>query len=472
MSGAHYNGQARGELKDEAERLRGQFRRSQNGQGLFDFIDDVGIKGERYYRYPDGSWGDEQGKKVDPTKLLPDPEPTDFKLPSRDELKLTTLESWLNRDIPEADFLLGEVISTTSRCMLIGPTGLGKTNLGLAISWAIAEGKGFLHWRGSGRPCRVLYIDGEMSRRGMRKRLRDAKRRAESQQEQEISFEAVPAPGEPPETLFVLSHEDFPELSPLNGEAGQRYIDHVIDQLGGVDLVVFDNIQALTNGKLIEEDSWKDILLWVLDLTRREIGQLWIHHTGYDESHGYGTSTREWRMDTVVLLEKLKEPPEGADLAFGVSFLKARERDGDNAADFEDVTLTLTNDTWTVVRDDDDQPDRGDDAKQRGGSKGARRAGRERRERRGSLEDLALEALETAIIEQGKPVTAKLVGKDRPCAELRIWRDYFRRVYVAGEGGQEVADKVFQGLANKLRVKHRTGIDGGLCWIVPNARSD
>ena len=67
-------------------------------------------------------------------------------------------------------------LSTTSRAVLTAPTGLGKTNFAMALAFAIADGAAFLPWRGSGRAARVLYIDGEMSKRLLKARLADAAR--------------------------------------------------------------------------------------------------------------------------------------------------------------------------------------------------------------------------------------------------------------------------------------------------------
>ena len=53
--------------------------------------------------------------------------------PPRHNLKL---QSWLNRKIPPRDHLLGELLSTTSRWLIIGDTGIGKTLLALAIAAA------------------------------------------------------------------------------------------------------------------------------------------------------------------------------------------------------------------------------------------------------------------------------------------------------------------------------------------------
>jgi hypothetical protein len=206
------------------------------------------------------------------------------------DIGLLSGSKWLDRQIAEPDFLLGDLVSTTSRIEFIGPTGLGKTNLLVAMGMAIADGAGFLHWRSSGKPRRVLYLDGEMSRRLAKKRLADAARRH----------------GRMPATFFFLNREDYPDLDPLNTEAGQKFIDDgIINAIGGADLVIFDNVQALLSGDMREEAPWQQTLPWVRDLTRRDIGQIWAHHTGHDESHGYGTKTREWQLDTVALMEEI-----------------------------------------------------------------------------------------------------------------------------------------------------------------------
>jgi hypothetical protein len=238
-----------------------------------------------------------------------------------------TVSAWLARDLPKPDFLMGEWVSTTSRGLLVSDTGLGKTNFCLALAFAMALGRDFLHWR-AGRACRVLYIDGEMSRRLLKTRLADAARRA----------------GAVPEDLFVISRDDFPDLPPLNTEAGQRYIDKLIETFGGVDFVFFDNVQSLLPGDMKDEEPWRQTLPWIRDLTRRSIGQLWIHHTGHDKTRSYGTKTREWQLDTVILLEAVERPT--ADIAFVLKFTKARERAPHNRADFDDATITLAADRW------------------------------------------------------------------------------------------------------------------------------
>jgi hypothetical protein len=242
-----------------------------------------------------------------------------------------TLAEWAARDLPPADFLLGEFISTTMRMLLAADTGLGKTMWMMALGMRAAAGVGYLHWPGQ-RPSRVLYIDGEMSRRLFKQRLAD-----------EAARLGVP----PPETFFALSSEDVPAMEPLNTHKGQMNIQAIIEQRcgGAIDLIVFDNIMALIAGEHKEEEGWGQTVPWTRHLTRRAIGQAWVHHTGHDTTHQYGTKTREWQMDTYAHLEKVERPD--TDVSFLLHFKKARERTPDNREQFADTHIALVGNQWT-----------------------------------------------------------------------------------------------------------------------------
>jgi RecA-family ATPase len=87
-----------------------------------------------------------------------------------------TVEEWLSRELPPPDRLLGAWMTTTSRILLAADTGLGKTNLCMALAAHAAAGENFLHWRAR-RQAKVLYIDGEMSRGLYQCRIADTVRR-------------------------------------------------------------------------------------------------------------------------------------------------------------------------------------------------------------------------------------------------------------------------------------------------------
>jgi hypothetical protein len=115
-----------------------------------------------------------------------------------------TYDEWSKRELGETDFISGSWLSTTSRALLIAPTGIGKTTFAMQLGYDISLGRVFLH-RLARRQCRVLYIDGGMARRLLRKRVIECKERA----------------GEVSTTFFALSHEDIENFKPLNTKEGQ-----------------------------------------------------------------------------------------------------------------------------------------------------------------------------------------------------------------------------------------------------------
>lgn len=312
----------------------------------------------------------------------------------------TKLRDWLQRDLAAPDFLLGNVLSTTSRMMLIGRTGLGKTNFAMALALAIAKGDPFLHWNRGKGPRRVLFIDGEMSNRQLKKRLEDAARRADGI----------------PDDFHALCRDDFPKMEPLDSEAGQRFMDCLIESIGGADLVVFDNVDALTaDDDDFGAQSWQRTLPWIRDLTRRAISQLWLHHTGQDESRGYGSKKREWPLDIVAVMEDID--CRERDVAFQLKFTKARERTPDNRTDFEPAVISLSGDAWTSER------------------------GGDVRTTRRTAAHRAFELLKDAIAREGIiPPANTHIPPDTYCVTEGLWRRYCEAGSIS-EGSPDAAKK-------------------------------
>lgn len=243
-----------------------------------------------------------------------------------------SLAEWLKRELPKPDLLLGDLLSTTSRILAYAETGVGKTMMFIAMFMRATHGCGFLHWPG-GRPARVLYVDGEMPRELLQERLRDESARL----------------GAVPEHFYILSKEDCLAMGPLNTPEGQQFIDKKIEELGGRDFIVFDNIMALLAGSMKDEESWQQTLPWVQNLTRKCIGQMWIHHTGHDTSHSYGTKTLQWQMDTVIRLEAIARPDTDVSFVFSCKD-KARRRKPTNRQQFEDIRVALVDNEWIYQR--------------------------------------------------------------------------------------------------------------------------
>jgi hypothetical protein len=86
-------------------------------------------------------------------------------------------------------------------------------------------------------------------------------------------------------------------------------------------VVFLDNRMSLTVGSMAEEQPWSDTLPLVSELTRRRIAQIWIDHAGHDASRGYGTKTKEWRFDAVMVLTQVERPE--VDIAFNSPLTKS-----------------------------------------------------------------------------------------------------------------------------------------------------
>ena len=224
--------------------------------------------------------------------------------PPRDNL---TLRSWLNRKIPPRDYLLGNVLSTTSRWLIIGDTGIGKTLLALAIAAVSAAGGGMLGWPSIGKPRRVMYLDGEMPSETAKERL------------QIIADQFGPDLG-----LWFYNRDVMPDTSgwpPLNTEEGEEWLFSEIEAVRP-DFIVFDSVMSLLLGEMGDEKAWAPVNLMMRKISQLRLGQLWLHHTGHDKSRGFGTKTREWQMDTVAILTA-PDDAEDAD-AIQLTFTKAR----------------------------------------------------------------------------------------------------------------------------------------------------
>ncbi len=88
----------------------------------------------------------------------------------RDPRKDLLLGTWINRDIPPREFLLGKVLSRTCRWLLFGPTGHGKTLFGMGMGGAMSAGLPFLNWD-AGPRARVMYLDGELPAQTFKERM-------------------------------------------------------------------------------------------------------------------------------------------------------------------------------------------------------------------------------------------------------------------------------------------------------------
>jgi putative DNA primase/helicase len=229
------------------------------------------------------------------------------------------VEELLTREIKPREMLLDPILPEQGLVMLYAYRGIGKTFLALGIAAAIASGTRFLQWSAS-RSRRVLYVDGELPASTVRDRLAMVLAGIEG--------------GEPaPESLSIVT-PDFQErpMPDLATVEGQRLLE---PHLAGIDLLVLDNLSALCrDGNENEGEGWLPVQEWALQLRRRGISVLFVHHAGKNKMQR-GTSRREDLLDTVITLKNPSDYNPSEGLRCEIHFEKTRGMLGDAARPFE-----------------------------------------------------------------------------------------------------------------------------------------
>ena len=231
-------------------------------------------------------------------------------------LKIFSLSEIINLKIPPKDYILETLLPEQGMAMVYSPAGVGKTWFSLGVANAVATGTEFLKWKAP-KPRGVLFIDGEMQAYNLIERLKLYRNSTDDLNSN------IP--------LYFLANDlqDGP-LPDLASCEGQNTIDQkisVLEEENGVkiELIIFDNLSSLQrSGVENEGESWLPFQNWLLDLRRRKVSVLYIHHANKTGDQR-GTSRRIDILDTVACLKKYsKGNCEIDDLSFEVHFEKTR----------------------------------------------------------------------------------------------------------------------------------------------------
>ncbi len=258
-------------------------------------------------------------------------------LPEENAPRLTTmsLNAFVRLDLPKREHVLSPILPVRSLAMLYAGRGVGKTRVGMGLSYAVASGGDFLRWRAD-KPRRVLYVDGEMP--------------AELMQERVLALMAAFPHHPPDESYFHLLAMDTQPLGTSLNLARPEHQASLEDKLNGAELLVIDNLSTLVNGgRENDAESWDTVQSWLLQLRRQGVAVLLVHHAGRG-GEARGTSKREDVLDTVISLKRPEDydPEEGA--RFEVHLTKARGIAGESALPFEaKLQVVGGQDIWTCT---------------------------------------------------------------------------------------------------------------------------
>ncbi|WP_291445536.1 AAA family ATPase [Desulfovibrio sp.] len=229
------------------------------------------------------------------------------------------MEEFLLSTLPERDYLLHPVIPEQGIVMLVAKRGIGKTFTALHMSLSVAGGLSLFNWHAP-KARRVLYVDGEMPAISMQERLA-------------ALATGMAAPPHAMQNFSIITPDiqsrPMPDLATTYGQQALEPF------LAGVDLLVLDNLATLCRtGKENESQSWTPMQTWLLDLRRRGMAVLLVHHAGKSGDQR-GTSAREDIMDTVISLRRPTTYSVAEGARFEVHLTKARGIVGEDAMPFE-----------------------------------------------------------------------------------------------------------------------------------------
>ena len=206
--------------------------------------------------------------------------------------------------IPPRDKLLGDWLREGDLGFIYGERGIGKTWLVCAIAASVSAGHDLDSWGNHGS-FPVLYIDGEMPLDLTRDRLKGL------------------SPGNT--HLSVLHHEVLYNQAELAINVAASSVQRVITELcviGKFKLLVLDNLSCLASGmKENDADEWEKLLMWLLELRRRRIAVIIVHHSGRSGLMR-GTTKREDSAAWVIKVDQSNDDPEDSTAKFSSAFDK------------------------------------------------------------------------------------------------------------------------------------------------------
>ena len=87
---------------------------------------------------------------------------------------------------------------------------------------------------------------------------------------------------------------------------------------------------------MIDEENWLTLKPLIQRISSQRIAQVWLDHTGHNTGRSYGTASKQWEMDAVLILSK--PDPEAEEIR--VEFTKKRLCRPETAHLFQPLSLT------------------------------------------------------------------------------------------------------------------------------------
>ena len=260
------------------------------------------------------------------------------------ELITYSMSAYRALGIKKPNFIIERLIKEKSINFLFGPKGNLKTEKALGMANALVRGKSFLHYD-CPKPYPVLYADFEMDGFDIIER--------DNAYLQKYGTDAG-------DYFHILQWEQQKDqnIPDIAGPLGQDLILKSLEQqkklVGMPPLFILDNLRSASGYNENEADAWRPIGKWLLKLKGLGFPTLVLDHTGYDETHMRGTSSKsDWAY---VCLGIKARTSKGSKVAtVDLHFDKARGLRPDETGNFSAQYDFKGN--WTITQNQKDEKD-------------------------------------------------------------------------------------------------------------------
>lgn len=172
----------------------------------------------------------------------------------------------MKKDLPTPiEMVLSPILPKQGIGWIYAPAGVGKTFFSLNLAYAIAAGGEFLKYK-CPKPRKVLYVDGEMPYNQIHPRLVSIE-----QQHGSLDFD---------DNFHIWTQDrlafPIPKMDDLVGQ--EIYKKKLLDE--GFEVVVFDNLSALSLVDTNKGVEVKPVMNWLVSLRHAGLTVITVHHAG------------------------------------------------------------------------------------------------------------------------------------------------------------------------------------------------
>lgn len=242
---------------------------------------------------------------------------------TKHKYKLISVNDFSRIQLAKRRTLLSPWLAEGSINMVFADRGIGKTMFCLSCAVALANGSAFLDYTAQ-EAVSVLYLDGEMQATAMQQR---------TMQLTKGNLTVAPLVIFTPDCQDLTDH--IPDIGMPNGRIE---IDELIRTVNPK-VVFIDNISTfIRTGNENEADSWSPVQEWAVQLRKRGIAVVFIHHAN-KEGKQRGSHKKEDVMDVVIQLKRPDDFLQGTDdTRIMIRYTKSRHM---GATDTHDIEATL-----------------------------------------------------------------------------------------------------------------------------------